>query len=382
MLKNRTKTTLITGGAASIFMVEYLKRIHNPHKENIYLFAFEEIPAHLKQQYDDMGINLVNLNQKKSRFSKVSKFFTMFKFAMKHRKKDIVDHCEIHIPPHSFQAYILGFMLKILGAKNFLIFWGSDILKLDSKYDKRMKYLLKQSHAVSLPTDNMQEAFRNHFGNRYDDIMYNCKLGSLGFDAITETMRTSSREDCKRQLGIDPLQTVIAVGYNGKRRHQHLEAIKALGKLPIEIKDKITVLIHVGNECEADYMEQIKSALKENILKSCIIARPLSLEEIAPMRIATDIFLHAQISDAFASSIRECIYAGGLLINPTWINYYEYDRLGIEYIKYDSFDEIPDIVTKIFIEGVQIDLKKNSELIYQNFSWEFLKKNWMEMLNE
>ncbi len=381
-MNSKPKTTLITGGAASIFMVEYLKRVHNPLEEKIYLFAYEEVPSHLKPQYENMGIQIVNLNKSKSKFSKISKFFTMFKFALKHRKYNTIDYCEVHIPPHSVQAYILGFVLKILRAKNFLIFWGSDILKLDSKYDKRMEYLLKQSHAVSLPTDNMREAFCNHFGNRYDDIMYNCKLGSLGFDAITETLKTSSREDCKRQLGIDPSQTVIAVGYNGKRRHQHIKAIDALGKLSAEIKEKITVLIHVGNECEADYMDEIKSSLKANNLKSCIIARPLSLEEIAPMRIATDIFLHAQISDAFASSIRECIYAGGLLINPTWIKYYEYDKLGIKFIKYDSFDEIPGIVTKIFTEGIQIDLKKNSELIYQNFSWEFLKKNWMEMLNE
>ena len=106
------------------------------------------------------------------------------------------------------------------------------------------------------------------------------------------------------------------------------------------------------------------------------------MNEIAVLRRATDIFIQAQITDALSGTIREVLYSGTILINPSWIKYREFDKIGIEYLQYDNIDDIADIVVRVLDGTYTVDTKKNKEKIYNSFSWKAVIDKWQRIYNE
>ena len=85
-------------------------------------------------------------------------------------------------------------------------------------------------------------------------------------------------------------------------------------------------------------------------------------------------FIHAQISDALAGSIKEYLYAGAVLINPEWIDYSECKEIGIGYLEYKAWEEIPNLLEKALRLNKDM-LLSNREKLYNYFSWNALNLN-------
>ena len=137
-------------------------------------------------------------------------------------------------------------------------------------------------------------------------------------------------------------------------------------------------MLHVP-DCTFSYMDELRAALTASGISYIIMDEMISLEQIAKLRCAMDIFIHAQVTDALSSTIREYIYAGTDLINPVWIRYDEFDRLGIEYCRYDDFDMLEECLKKLIDGEIRIDSERNSEIIYRNYSWDTVRNEWMDI---
>ena len=140
--------------------------------------------------------------------------------------------------------------------------------------------------------------------------------------------------------------------------------------------------IDAGYGVPGGYADEVKKAAEECGISFIILEELYDLKNIAKLRVATDIIVHAQTTDALSGSIRECLYAGGVLLNPSWISYEEFDRLGIEYVKYDDFDEIASYIEKLIIGDIGMDIGHNIEALGEAFSWDAVKKDWMMIFNE
>ena len=186
---------------------------------------------------------------------------------------------------------------------------------------------------------------------------------------------------CKKHFGLAADKMSIAIGYNGHRRHQHLKVIDEFSKLSISQKNKLQLIIHFVGYDDLAYEELLKNALKNCGIEYVFIARSLDFSEIAVLRLATDIFIHAQTTDGLSGSIRECLYAGTIVVNPVWIEYGELKKIGVEYIEYQEFSELNDIIENCIQEKISINLEKNRELIYDHYSWEALEGDWISVFN-
>ena len=67
-------------------------------------------------------------------------------------------------------------------------------------------------------------------------------------------------------------------------------------------------------------------------------------------------------------------FAGAVLINPTWINYSECKNLGIEYLEYEEWSQLPYIIRLAL--NYNNDKEKNRKILYDNFSWAAVKDEW------
>lgn len=372
------RKVLIIGNPESIWTKEYIKNIHTNDK--IFLTVYSKPTEKLIKEYEALNVTLIYIFGKKRLSDKASKTLKLITFAIANKNKfDIV---EIQSPPHSMQIKVLHLVVKILNAKSIAVFWGSDILAIDDKDAKRMQAFLTAVDYINLPTKQMLFVFQKRFKHAFDKKIFSAKFGSLAFEQIGKLKDSLSKSDCKEKLDLDPNRTLVAIGYNGIPAQQHIPAIEAISKINTNYKEKIQIILHMGYGINAEYFNKVVEAAQKSELHYVVIDKMLTLEEVAILRMATDVFIHAQKVDALSGTIRECIYAEAVLINPKWINYVEYDELGIDYMSYEDFNELPDLLEKLLERRINIDTGKNAKLIYKSYSWNSVKKDWMRIFDE
>ena len=368
----------IIGGAGSIWQKEYIKNIHE--NDNVFLFIFQELDEGLKNEYDELKINLINIYGEYDNSSKLKRAKNMIRYAYKLKKK--IDFIEFHIPAANIQSIFVYLVMKIIGCDAITVFWGSDILRLKKNKAKYINPAIKNSKYICLGTEDMQEKFKQIFGNKYNDKFKNVKFGSLAIESIKKIEVDMSKEECKEWFNLPINKKVIAIGYNGEQAQQHEKILRSLDKLNEIYKSKIHLLIHYSGEFDIDYNEKIIKLLNASKITYTVLESRYSFDEVAKLRLATDIFIQGQISDGLSSTMRELFYAKAVIINPTWIGYKELDKVGVNYYKYNDFDEIIDILISILDNRSRISIENNSEIIDQKFSWRAVKKDWMDMFNE
>lgn len=371
------KKVFILGGAASIWIKEYIKNIHYKEGNEVWIALFEKPPAAYFEEYEKMGVHILDLSEKTGTAGNFYKTAGLIQFALKHRKC-FFDHIEIHCPPSSRQADIFAVAAKIIAVKTIVVFWGSDILRINDSQARQIKKIVDIADQINLSTGEMRKAFRHFFGNKYDTKISSANFGSLAFEEIRKAKEGKSKNKLKGGFGLDPDRISVAVGYNGSQKQQHLKVIQALGRMDESSKNRIELMLHVP-DCTFSYMDELRAALTASGISYIIMDEMISLERIAELRCAMDIFIHAQVTDALSSTIREYIYAGTDLINPVWIRYDEFDRLGIEYCRYDDFDMLEECLKKLIDGEIRIDSERNSEIIYRNYSWDTVRNEWLDI---
>lgn len=371
------KNVLVIGNATSIWIKEYIRNVHCKLGNRVYLTNYFSMNQEDKLFYEQLNVEIINFKAT----NKVCKFaeynYVLNKFIKRHKGQ--IDVVDIQSPPNSKQADIIKKTVDNLGAKSVVTFWGSDIMRIDSKGAKRMKKLLKQAKVINIGTEKMHEKFKSYYNEEFDD---KCVYIGFGSPAITNIRDCKlSKEECKMHFGLDKNKIVVAIGYNGRREQQHLSAIKAFSKLDKELKDKIQILIHLGYGFDIDYKNEIKSLLEKSELNYVINEDMLDLEQVAILRIATDVFVHSQTTDGLSGSIREVVYAGAILLNPEWIKYDKFDKDGVEYVVYNDFNNLTEKMTDILKGKIKIDKIKNRKILYAEYSWESVEDRWASMLD-
>ena len=130
-----------------------------------------------------------------------------------------------------------------------------------------------------------------------------------------------------------------------------------------------------------DYIRNCEQCCKDQGIKYVTFREFLSEEEIGRIRIRTDIFINAQITDAFSGSFCEYLYADTTVFNARWLHYDEIDRYGIELIEFDSFDSLKKEI-EAFLQNANkyhIDYDKNEKIIRKLRSIESSKGKWNDI---
>ncbi|MDO5014967.1 MAG: hypothetical protein Q4E28_03330 [Clostridia bacterium] len=372
------KKVLLIANANSVWTKEYVKNIHYKFNNKVYITDYYGLNDDEKQFYKNLNVEIIDLFTDIKLFKFIKYFVEFKKFAKEHR--DEIDIVDIQSPPHSIQTYLIHKTIKKLNAKSIITFWGSDILRINSRDAKSMQKLIKQATWINIGTDHMFEVFKKYYDDSYNDKCTFVEFGSPALSYIKDCPLTKT--ECKKIFGLNSEKITVAVGYNGGKAQQHLLAIQALSELKDDLKNKIQLMLHVGYNTNSEYNKEIEAALQKSNFDYVMLKEMLNLEEIAKLRLATDIFVHAQTTDGLSGSIREAVYSGAILLNPEWLKYDKFDNDGVEYIKYADFQQLPSKITDVLEGNISIDKCKNKEILDNEYSWKSVEHKWKRMFDD
>lgn len=371
---------LLVANASSIWTQEIIRNIHLPLGHTLDLISYSAATEATERMYrEEFGINLKRLvsNSRNRLLQKITVFLAPFRFLVKNKAK--FDIAVVHYPPNSVRAISLIVALRMLNCKIATVFWGSDILALGEGKTFFLERIIEASDRINLSTEKMSDEFERRFGQSCSSEIYHANFGTLALPYLDFAIRKYGKADCKRQIGLSEDKLTIAIGHNGAKRQNHIKAIRALSSLSCAEKAKIQLLLHIPGATES-YAEDIRMSLRDCRIDHVVLTECYPLADIAKVRVATDVFLHAQQSDGLSSSVRECLYSDSILLNPKWISYKELDRLGVEYIAYSAYDDLPGLISLVLNGEIVLNTKRNREIIGSHYSWQTLCGAWRDFL--
>ncbi len=269
---------------------------------------------------------------------------------------------------------------KLFGKKVFVSYWGSDILR-EKKGSILAKAVLKLADGITVINSEMIKKFHLLYGRRFDKKIHMIDFGSDTIDYMKNM--TVSDEELRAKYNIENDKVIISVGYNSSEEQQHLKVLDKIMLLPEEQKKHIHLLLRItyGSGSE-EYKNKIKELSKKTGCTYSFFESYLSDEEISEITKITDIFIHAQTTDAQSATMCEHLYCKCLVLNPKWIRYKELENK-VFYLSFKDFDEMLEILkdnmSKKKSSGLYDRMNSNSDVIFKICSWESYIPKWRKL---
>lgn len=364
------KKVLIIGDADSIWVKTIIERTHIPFGDQVSVLSFKN-----SSFTDYYKLNNIKVFTLKSIKSFAGPFNLMHNIGVVMKPYDLI---VIHfVQPHRALLANIG---RFFSKKLVLVFWGSDILRLSK--NKIVEKAIKNSDDMVIGTREMEDRFHEWYGDKYDDKIKRINFGANGIDTLNE--KHYDLTALCEQYGIDQNKVVLSIGYSNSFSQQHLKILEAVGTLSKELRDKIHIMLRLSyGDGSAEYINSIKKKVVETGCSSTVFETYLSKEEIAETTSLADIFVHALITDARSASMCEHMFAGSLVMIPSWIKYDIFSSAFV--LKYDDFEELGSLLAENIVKKhnskfrEQLDL--NRQRIYEICSWDVHVRNWRDLYN-
>lgn len=368
------KKILILGDANSIWVKKYIENVLSSEVYRVYL------PVTGKTKFDDfykqMKVELVSIQCRFVFFDQIPKVSGLASIiASRNALKKYGPYDIIHVHYVRRAMLLLASLLKSFGTRIIVSYWGSDLLRKDEcELKKESKYFSNIS-CFTLSSDVMYERFMKTYGLEYVDRINKVRFGVSGYAEIMHIQDTMTRESCKEFLGANPEKILIAVGYNKASGQQHDKVLSQIQTLDKALQERIEIVLQCTyGECGGEYWQSLLDIIERLYCKTIVITDYMGDADIAKLRFATDIYINAQISDAFSATMQEYLFSGAVVLNPTWLNYPEITEFKLSCIEYTNMSDIREILSDILQKGVHHQM--NNRVIYQHTSWENVKELW------
>lgn len=313
-------------------------------------------------------------------YHRISLYLNLRKSFFKDRAFDVI---HIHYIYPNIEKIMYRF-LKKYNTSIIMTYWGSDLFR-NKLTPRDNAQLLQKAKAITFMSDSLYNHFRNIYGRKFDNELHVIDFGVSCYDNIEKIQKDkNARNKCKSFYELPFNKIVIAMGYNGSPGQQHLEMLKSFGMLPKQIQNKCCLVIQYSyrQTNDNDYYRAIRKKLDELHCKWKIIDNFLNDEQISRLRCATDIFIHAQLTDALSASMLEYLYAGALVLNGKWLDYEILAKNNIFYLTFTNFEELTTILKNVLSKDSLSEAyvtDKNKKILYDMNSWNAVKKSWLNL---
>lgn len=364
---------VIIGNFDSIYMYEYVKEVlwsenFNVGKKYYFIHDGNKIRKEYSDFYEGHAERIFYVKSEAS----VKK---MLDSAL--REIENIDVLHIHYIKLWYYHAIKKMRKSI--KKIILTAWGSDLLRLNSRYYYKMKKFMRIANYIVVGSENLREFVTNKISSDYKSKIVWARFGTPVIDEIAKLKEEYIEKS--NGITIPSDKFIIACGYNGKREQQHEEIIQALTALKDCYRNKIFLHFPMGYGLNEEYYAYISDMLEQSGFEYKIDKKFYSPEKIAKIRLLADIFIHGQITDASSSSVFEYIYADTILINGDWLYYEDLEKYQIPYLKYKKFSELPGIIENVIdsYDDLIKELREKNGLIRETRSWEKLHRRWQAL---
>lgn len=268
-----------------------------------------------------------------------------------------------------FDVVLLKYVMR---TKLILSYWGSDLLRIPKEKILSVGKFVKHADFVTFDNIDLEMVFKRTY--KWEKQMPSKVLlfGLPILDSIVQNNKNA--EKIREKWNIPEDKIVIAIGYNGIPEQQHKKVLSVIEKLDDCYKEKMVLLLQMSYGGTRQYRRSVVTRAKKTGSEYIDIQHFLTNEEVAELRIITDIYINAQITDAFSGSVCENLFSNTLLINARWLRYKELELYGFKYLEFNEINEIDHLIKKAFEH--EIDTSMNRELIWKLRSWKYCAPKW------
>lgn len=300
-------------------------------------------------------------------------YFLQIKTVLSSGKYDIIN---LHYVDE-FNVLLCVLLKRLQKSKLILSYWGSDLFRMPIKVLKRTGRMVKHADYITFDNGDMKTEFDRLYPWSYkkrNDVVF---LGLPILNIIEQKMKSLSEEEIRKKWNIPLDKKVVSIGYNAIPEQQHLAVINCISRLREEDKTNIFLLFQMTYARDEEYCLQVKKCAEASGCQFMFLEHFLPDEEVAEIRIITDIYINAQKTDAFSGSVCENLFSKTVLVNAKWLRYKEFDKVKFKFIEFSDWMDLEDKLNKALNENV--DLSSNSELIWSMRSWESCAPKWEEV---
>ncbi len=286
----------------------------------------------------------------------------------------------LSVPMESYLYVKLAHKYK---SKSLMMALGSDILRVNRLVSYLQKIAFDESDYVAA---NKEYRFSREMINKFD--IPDCKCVPLGFgaDAITligELKGKYSKEFMQERLNLPHSVYTIVCGYNATLMQRHEIMIKALLQnidvLPNDYLVIVPLTYGINKDEIIERINKIKDVDKLNIR---FLEEYMTAEEVAYLRLITDLFIHVQTTDAYNASLQEFILAGAQCINGAWLEYDTLEKNGVPYYKLQKIEDLPNYLRAFFTNKLPLVNVTDEcvDEIRKGKDWSVVLRNWKTFL--
>jgi glycosyltransferase involved in cell wall biosynthesis len=260
--------------------------------------------------------------------------------------------------------------------------WGSDFYRIGKERTEVQRSLFALVNVIQLPTERMKKDFIGKFPE-YEFKIKVLHYGTSIFEAIKELDDPEKISIYRKELGISDDAVVLTCGYNGSPGQQHMKILEAIANLDKSLQNEIWLLVPMTYGTSDNYLMDIKVQIEKIGLPYTIFTKWMNENEIAKMKLLTDIAINIQVTDAFSASVQEHIFAGNVIIVGDWLPYDYLEENKIYHIN----TNLHDLPEKLSLCLANLNIHKqravhNKGKIYSVSSWENSIKDWVSIYCE
>ena len=256
---------------------------------------------------------------------------------------------------------------------------GSDVLRSPKLVEPLLKKAFKKLDYISIFKES---DFGKELLSRFripDSKIVRAGYGSDVIDYIDNLGGTLSKEEMAMLLNLPESSYYISCGYNANIEQNHEDILRALAKNKDLLPKDYCVIVQLSYGIQKnELIEKLSSMSKTLGLKVCLITDFLSLEQVATLRLLTDLFIHVQTTDASNASILEYLLADTQVINGAWLKYGFIEKNTMPYHICKSIENLGVCLRSVLSgETNKIIVSEETKQIIRDFkSWKNLLEEW------
>ena len=224
-------------------------------------------------------------------------------------------------------------------------FWGSDLLRRHGTLDHHaLRATLDRADAITIQTLELAEIMYAKFGR---DLKAKTRI--IRFPNSTEIRDAIDAcrgdEDTRTGflLGMDlaPDAPVIVVGHNGHPMNNHRAILEVILPVLDRRPTPVNLILPFTYGGTPEYMSELRRIVGDRP-RVRFLTEFLSPEDLARLRVVTDVYIHMPETDAMSGALTESMYAGARAITGAWLPYGLYRRAaGVDLLECASFNDLP-----------------------------------------
>ena len=309
-------------------------------------------------------------------FRIVRKFFSPMLLRSLIKQYDLID---FHVFALEYIPYMRFCVMKRIPFD--ITLWGSDVVWANENAVKRKRYGFEYCRYIKA-TDNLLEVVNKTFPSLFASKFKSVCFGNSDFetiDLVSSLYKTDINKIREEFIPEAKGKIIVTCGYNGSKRQNHFRILEAIGHLSPNTLERIYLILPFTYGATEEYLLDVDKALKELEVSYTLYSNRLSIDDIAKIRLVSDVVVNMQDTDGFSGSLQDHLYCKNVLIVGEWLNYVLLDDAGVYYIR-TSYDSLTENITKVLtgLTSYKQQCEDNYIKMMQLTSWKCVLPRWAE----